>query len=120
MIAVDLPFEITSSVFSMLGIEELEALSRTSKALREILLTRETGLVIYRRVFARLFAAGLPVPPPRLSLPTYASLLCLKTCSVRTIDGPISAHARRLAARFAAAAIARRSASRGASAGPRN
>jgi len=67
----------------MLGIEDLEALTRTSKALREILLTRETGLVIWRCVFARLFAAGLPVPPPRLSLPTYASLLCLKTCSVR-------------------------------------
>ena len=85
---VELPFEITASVFSMLGLEELDALTRTSKALREILLTRETGLVIWRRVFARLFAAGLPIPPPRfppprLSLPTYASLLCLKTCSVR-------------------------------------
>ena len=83
MRTVELPFEITCSVLSMLGIEDLEALTRTSKALREILLTRETGLVIWRRVFARLFAAGLPVPPPRLSLPTYASLLCLKTCSVR-------------------------------------
>ena len=80
-----LPAEILQFTFGLLDHEDLEALTHTNRALRSLLLTRATGLVIYRRVFARLFAAGLPVPPPQLSLPAYASLLSLRTCSVRLI-----------------------------------
>lgn len=79
------PAEILQETFAMLDHEDLVALSRTCRALRALLLTRATGLIIYRRVFAGLFDAGLPHPTPHLSLPQYASLLALKTCSVRSL-----------------------------------
>ena len=80
------PVEILQMSFALLDHHDLDALSRSCRALRSLLLTRATGLVIYRRVFGRLFATGLPVPPPQLSLPMYASLLSLAVCSVSQIQ----------------------------------
>ena len=76
------PTEILTAVFSQLDHEDLDALTHTSRALRSLLLTRATGLAVYRRVFARLFETGLAVPPPEVSLPAYASMLSLTTCTV--------------------------------------
>ena len=79
------PAEILLATFSLLDHEDLEALTHTCRALRSLLLTRATGLSVYRRVFARLFETGLEVPPPQLSLPAFGSLLCLTTCTVRSM-----------------------------------
>ena len=75
--------QIVHAIFSWLTPIDLTALTRTSRSLRAVLLNRATGLVIFKRSFARLFADGLPVPPKHLSLPAYASLLTIESCSVR-------------------------------------
>lgn len=75
------PVEILSATFALLDHEGLDSLTRTNRALRSLLLTRATGLPIYRAVFANLFATGLPKPPLGLTLPAYASLLSIKTCT---------------------------------------
>ena len=79
---LSLPSELLQSCFSLVGHEEIEALTHTCRTFRTLILTRATGLVVYRRVFARLFDMYLPEPPPWLSLPVYNSLLCLKACTV--------------------------------------
>ena len=74
------PLEVQQTIFAQLDHESLDALTRTSRGLRTILLTPSSGRIVYRSVFAPLFASGLPKPPRGLSLPAYASLLSLKSC----------------------------------------
>ncbi|KAI0780640.1 hypothetical protein BD413DRAFT_600202 [Trametes elegans] len=74
---VDMPLDILFEIFGHLNPYDLLQLSRTTKALREILMHR-SAITIWRN--ARLNVDELPDCPPDLAEPAYANLLFDNHC----------------------------------------
>lgn len=72
-------------IFGQLGPMDLLSLTRTSKSLRAVLLSR-SSISIWKQAFGNVNPPGLPECPPDLTEPQYAELVFGKTCTVCSIS----------------------------------
>ncbi|KAJ7586777.1 hypothetical protein C8J56DRAFT_945546 [Mycena floridula] len=78
-VLVDAPLDILFEAFSYLEPVDIMRLSRTSKDLRTLLMTRSSAFV-WRQARANVDIPGLPEPLPSTSEPEYANLIPNDVC----------------------------------------